>query len=106
MSVFPSKGRRWADHDNWILRHSLSLVLIALLVTQSVVFHFTSLPDWTAEQSAHGDSTRLWPGYWQHYWAEWFVSILADTYGALLLVVLTKWFYESGSAESKDAGTG
>lgn len=101
MSVFPTKGRRWADHENWILRHSLSLVLIMLLVVQSVVFHFTALPDWLSEQSAHGEPTRLWPDYWLHYSAEWFVSILADTYGALLLVVLTKWFYEVGSEESK-----
>ncbi len=30
--------------------------------------------------------------------------VLADTYGALLLVLLTKWFYEQGSGESGGAG--
>lgn len=103
MSVFPQKGRRWGGHQNWLLRHSLSVVLIALLVAQTVIFHFTELPDWTSEQTAHGEPTTLWPDYWLHFSAEWFVSILADTYGALLLVVLTKWFYEQGSQESKDA---
>lgn len=98
--IFPSKGQRWSN-GNWFQRHSLSIVLIVILVIQSIVFHFTRLPEWTAEQIAHGESTGLWPNYWLHYSSEWFVSVLADTYGALLLVVLTKWFYEEGSAESK-----
>lgn len=101
MSVFPRAGRRWSEHESWWLRHSLSLVLVVILVAQSVAFHFTELPDWTGEQRAHGEPTALWPAYWLHYMAEWFVSVLADTYGALLLVVLTKWFYEQGSDESK-----
>lgn len=104
MSVFPSQGRRWADHDNWFLKHSLSLVLIGILLAQSVAFHFTRLPEWTAEQQAHGEATAMWPDYWLHFSSEWFVSVLADTYGALLLVLLTKWFYESGSAESGGQG--
>ncbi len=86
---------------SWIRDHSLSLVLTALLVVQSLVFHFTELPDWVGEQRAHGESTALWPAYWLHYTAEWFVSVLADTYGALLLVLFTKWFFEQGSAESE-----
>jgi hypothetical protein len=86
---------------SWVREHSLSLVLAALLVVQSLVFHLTELPDWVGEQQAHGGSTRLWPAYWLHYSAEWFVSVLADTYGALLLVLLTKWFFEQGSSESQ-----
>jgi hypothetical protein len=86
---------------SWFREHSLSIVLAALLIVQSMVFHFTELPDWVSEQQAHGSSSALWPAYWQHYTAEWFVSVLADTYGALLLVLLTKWFFEQGSAESK-----
>lgn len=81
--------------------HSLSLALTVLLVVQSVVFHFTELPDWAGEQQAHGLRTTLWPDYWLHYTAEWFVSVLADTYGALLLVLFSKWFFEQGSAESE-----
>lgn len=86
---------------SWFRDHSLSLVLTALLIVQSVVFHFTELPDWVSEQRDHGSSTGLWPDYWLHYTAEWFVSVLADTYGALLLVLFSKWFFEQGSAESR-----
>ena len=86
---------------SWVRDHSLSLVLAAILVVQSVVFHFTEVPDWVSEQQAHGENTALWPSYWLHYSAEWFVSVLADTYGALLLVLFSKWFFEKGSAESE-----
>ena len=44
---------------------------------------------------------RLWPSYWLHYTAEWFVSVLADTYGAFILVLFSKWFFEKGSGESQ-----
>ena len=101
MAYFPSHMHRWSESEKWWVRHSLSLVLVAILVVQTVIFHVTELPDWTAEQRTHGESTAMWPGYWLHFTAEWFVSVLADTYGALLLVVLTKWFYEEGSAESQ-----
>lgn len=93
---------RYSGSKNFWVRHSLSLVLTAILVAQTVAFHFTRLPEWTSEQVAHGESAALWPSYWLHYWSEWFVSVLADTYGALLLVLLTKWFYEQGSESAKD----
>ncbi len=78
-------------------------MLTVLLIVQSVVFHFTEVPDWVSEQQVHGEPTALWPDYWLHYSAEWFVSVLADTYGALLLVLFSKWFFEKGSAESEGA---
>lgn len=86
---------------SFLRRHSLSIALVVLLVVQSVIFHVTELPDWVGEQQAHGEPTALWPAYWMHYTAEWFVSVLADTYGALLLVLFSKWFFEQGSAESE-----
>ena len=82
--------------------HGLSIALLVLLIVQSVIYHFTQLPVWVGEQQAHGEPTGLWPDYWLFYSASWFVSVLADTYGALLLVLFSKWFYEKGSAESKD----
>lgn len=102
MALFPSGTHRWSKSERWWVRHSLSIVLVAILIAQSLAFHFTEVPDWTADQRAHGESAGLWPAYWLHYSAEWFVSVLADTYGALLLVVLTTWFYEEGSSESDD----
>ena len=94
-------GKPRIQGNTWFHKHSLSLVLVAILVVQSVIYHFTELPVWIGEQQAHGEPTALWPDYWLHYTAQWFVSVLADTYGALLLVLCTKWFFEQGSAESE-----
>ena len=100
MSAGLLSGKR-KFQGSWVRDHSLSLVLVAILVVQSVVYHFTELPEWVGDQQAHGQPTGLWPDYWVHYTAEWMVSVLADTYGALILVLLTKWFFEQGSAESE-----
>lgn len=94
-----SRGHKYSN-GHWVKRHGLSLVLAALFLAQMAGFHFTRLPEWVGDQQAHGDPTALWPDYWLHYWSEWFASVLADTYGALILVLLTKWFYEQGSNES------
>jgi hypothetical protein len=80
----------------WWREHSLSLVLIAIFLGQSIFYWFTGLADWRREYP----NGSLWPGYLTHYFSEMTVSILADTYGAVLLVLFTKWFWERGSAES------
>lgn len=102
--MFYGQRRKFESDENpsWFRQHSLSIVLWVMLIAQTVIFHFTRLPEWVAEQVAHGESTGLWPNYWLHFSSEWFVSVLADTYGALLLVLLTKWFYEKGSAENSE----
>ncbi len=94
-------GRRKWQRARWFKRHSLSLVLLALLVAQSLGYLALEWPDWRAEQRAHGQPGGF-GGFMSHFWAEMLVSILADTYGALVLVLATKWFYEQGSSESKD----
>lgn len=97
--IFSGKPR---FKGKWYKEHSLSLVLAALLIGQSIIYHFTALPDWISSQQAHGLPTNMWPDYWIHYVSEWSVSVLADTYGALLLVLFSKWFFEQGSSESSE----
>ena len=90
-------------NDTWWGRHSLSIALVGLLLVQSYAFYRLRLPEWISDQSAHGTKDpAVWPDFWSHYWAEYMVSILADTYGALILVLFSKWFFEQGSAESRD----
>ena len=91
---------RYKDNENWFKRHSLSLALIAVLLVQAVVVLSTGYPEWLADQQMHGEPVKtldfiLWFVY------EMTVSIIADTYGALLLVLFAKWFYEEGSPESE-----
>jgi hypothetical protein len=73
-------------------KHSLSIVLGIILVAQTVYSLWTGWQVYGAEDL----STPFWI-WWS--W-EYVVSVVADTYGVLLVVLLTKWFYEQGSSES------
>ena len=99
--LWPSTEREGGPRKPWWREHSLSIFLVAILLVQTVAYWFAELPDWKEEQSAHQLPTTLWPGYALHFTAEYLVSIVADTYGALLLVLASKWFFERGSAESQ-----
>lgn len=87
-------------------KHGLSLILVSILVLQSVDYFFIGHKNWTEQQRVYakilGEPAKLSYGeYLSTYRAEMMVSLLADTYGAILLVILTKKFREAGSAESK-----
>lgn len=99
--LWPSTVRDAAGEKPWYREHSLSLFLVGLLLVQTVAYWYAELPDWRETQRALRLSTTIWPGYALHFVAEYLVSIVADTYGALLLVLASKWFFERGSAESK-----
>lgn len=100
--LWPSTEREFPDGTPWYREHSLSIFLVTILLVQTVAYWFSELPNWRETQQALELPTALWPGYVLHFVAEYLVSILADTYGALLLVLASKWFFERGSAESKD----
>lgn len=101
MSVLGGR-RRWAEGAPWWKRHGLSLVLMLVLVAQTAVFIPLAWRSWSSDQRAHDEPVAWWPDFATYATSEWFVSVLADTYGAVLLVLATKWFYESGSSESDD----
>lgn len=90
--------RRVPEGASWVRQHSLSLVLVALLLAQAVALHLTYLPQWRAMGAHMG----LWPGYWGSYATRLLTTLIGDTYGALLLVLGTKWFYERQSREADD----
>ena len=93
---------RYKDNKNWLKRHSLSLALIAVFIVQAVIVLVTGYPEYAAEAAAHNEPVEMADfSIWFIY--EMTVSIIADTYGALLLVLFAKWFYEEGSPESDGA---
>jgi hypothetical protein len=87
---------------SFIKNHSLSLALLTLFLVQSVIVWTVGYSDWAAEQQASKQPVAIWPDFVIYYVYEMTVSIVADTYGALLLVLFAKWFYEQGSPESND----
>jgi hypothetical protein len=86
----------------FVRRHSLSIALLFVFALQSTIVWFSGYEDWAGDQMVHGQPVDIWPGYLIHWIYEMAVSLVADTYGALLLVLFAKWFYEQGSPESED----
>jgi uncharacterized BrkB/YihY/UPF0761 family membrane protein len=102
MKMFTGR-RKWQDEEShWIKRHSLSLVLAFLLVVQTVHAVFAGVYVWNREQPLGDGLPALGSEFWIWWSWEYNISLVADTFGVLLIVVLSKWFYEQGSAENGD----
>lgn len=100
MAMFGSP-HKYSGSSSWVKRHSLSLALVVVLVIQATIVGFTGWEQFIADAQAHKEPVQMVAfAIWFVY--EMTVSIIADTYGALLLVLFAKWFYEEGSPESKE----
>jgi hypothetical protein len=96
MSLFSGqpKGRGWwADH-------SLSIVLVVLMVAQTAYAIWSGAIVWAQEDPFQTKDPALTADFWVWWSWEYNVSLVADTFGVLLVVLLTKWLYERDSAES------
>jgi hypothetical protein len=87
-------------------KHGLSLVLVTIFLLQSIDFFFVGHDNWVEQERVyatilHEQPQTSYSDYLSEYRAEMMVSMLADTYGAVLLVLLTKNLREKGSEESK-----
>jgi hypothetical protein len=76
----------------WWRDHSLSIVLGVLLAAQTVYCLWAGRLVYEAEQ--------LDVPFWIWWSFEYQMSLVADTFGVALIVVLSKWLREEGSAES------
>lgn len=89
----------------WFYRHSLSIVLGAILVCQTAYAMWAGHYVWLMDEQDHGSGASGWPRDFWIWWSwEYNVSIVADTYGVILIVLLSKWLFEQGSEESKQTG--
>jgi len=80
-------------------RHSLSLVLAAILIAQTGIALWAGQKVWVDEQIVNNQ-----PLDYADFWV-WFIwayntSLVADTFGVILIVLLSKRLEEQGSAES------
>jgi hypothetical protein len=85
----------------WWRDHSLSLVIGAILLVQTAYAIWAGGWVFNREQPL-GPGPRAWSdgSFWMWWSWEYNVSIVADTYGVLLIVLLSKWLKEVGSSES------
>lgn len=89
-----------AREGKFLQRHSLSLAIAGLLLAQTVIALFTGHHVWVEQRLA--DHQPLDPHEFWIWWIwEYNVSLVADTFGILLIVLLSKRLKEVGSAESK-----
>lgn len=90
-----------APTGSWWRDHSLSIVLFAIMALQTGLAVWTGVEVWVHEQP-FGSGDRWSRGFWIWWVWEYNVSLVADSFGVLLIVLLSKWFKEVGSAESND----
>lgn len=94
--LFPAKRKE----GNWLWQHSLGLTLTVLLTLQTAHAIWAGHHVWVQESRTHGDKASGWPVDFWIWWSwEYNVSLVADTFGVLLIVMLSKWLYEKGSSE-------
>lgn len=93
---------RGASHEgSFARRHSLSLVLASILAVQTVVSLAAGRHVFVSEAQTHG-TTTAWSEFGIWFLWEYNLSLLADTFGVILIVLLSKRLVEVGSVESKD----
>lgn len=83
-------------------RHSLSLTLIAIFAAFTAATLILGWSEFAAEQSAHNEQVSVGQ-FWRWWVFEYAMSLVADVFGAILLVTLTKRLREIGSAEDKES---
>jgi hypothetical protein len=90
------------EHDprSWLRHHSLGLTLVAVFAAFTTATLILGWHEYTAEQTAHGQPPDQ-AGFWVWWTFEYAMSLVADVFGLVLIVFLTKRLYELGSAESK-----
>lgn len=98
----PAK-QKWANHDSWFLRHSLSLVVLTIFILQALSTIWAGHIEWINDAKDHGETVSGWPVDFWTFWAwDYLTSIAAEPWGFLIGVIFTKYFYEQNSAESND----
>lgn len=86
-----------ARQGTYCERHSLSLVLAAILTAQTCIIRWAGHTVWVDEETVHGQSLT---DFWVCFIREYNISLVADTFGVILVVLFAQRPEEQGSAES------
>jgi hypothetical protein len=82
-------------------KHSLSIALISIMTIQTALSLIFGYQVWLGDQENWGLPTSDTGQFFIWWTYEYQTSLVADVFGAILLVLLTKRLRESGSAEDK-----
>ena len=96
-----NKHKKWQDgEDGWFKNHSLSITIGIMMILQTAYAVWSGAHVWAKEDPFSLKDPALSTDFWIWWSWEYNVSLVADTFGVLLIVLFSKWFYEKGSAES------
>ena len=92
--------RKWQSEDHrWVKRHSLGLTLAVLLTAQTGHAIWSGAYVFSREEPFGPKVPTFGREFWVWWSWEYNISLVADTFGVLLIVMLSKWLYEQGSDE-------
>lgn len=85
--------------------HALGWVTFGIMVALYLTYFPTQYVEWISEQQAHGEPT---PGpfsadYLNYYFNRMLEAISGESYQVWVTIMLTKWWIERNSAESRDS---
>lgn len=82
----------------WVQRHGLGIVVSLVFLAFTAATLVLGRNQYLSDQAAHGQPDA---GFWLWWSFEYAMSLVADVFGIVLLVFLTKRLREIGSAEDK-----
>ncbi len=93
------RGGAWLK----LYKSSLSIVLVLLFLGSALLHFYGSMQDYNGEQLRSGESTKSWGEYLgnSRFWFESFQNWQSEFLSVLAIVLLTIWFRQKGSPESK-----
>ena len=104
MKMFNGQRKWQGEEHGWIRQHSLGLTLAAMLLAQTLYAVWSGVYVFSREEPFGPGVPTLGREFWAWWSWEYNVSLVADTFGVFLIVMLSKWLYEEGSAESERDG--
>lgn len=81
----------------WVRSHSLSLVILAGLIAMLAGTLLLGPGQYMQDRQ-----TTTLDGFWSWWGFETILSLEADVWGALILILGTRWLWQRGSAEAFD----
>ena len=100
MKMFHGRRKWQGEEHGWIRRHSLGVTLAVLLTVQTAYAIWSGSYVFSREQPFGTGVPTFGREFWAWWTWEYNISLVADTFGVLLIVMLSKWLYEEHSAES------
>ena len=101
-----AEGKAWTGlfpaHEptgKWWYDHSLTIVLVTLMAAQTGHALWSGWYVFEREQPFGGKVGAGSGQFWVWWTYAYNISLVADTFGVILIVVLTKWLRERGSQE-------